>query len=50
MGEEHCCVDCAFYSGEECSMGPHEGAERYDDSLACEVFEPSNAKAEGGEG
>ena len=41
---ERVCGNCAFFTGEECN-GPHEGAERYNDSEACASFEP-NAPAD----
>ncbi len=34
------CGDCVHYKGEECDGYKHEGEERYDDSEACEDFEP----------
>jgi len=38
--EPDVCGDCVFYIGEECQGSKHEGNERYDDSEACEEFEP----------
>jgi len=34
------CGDCVFYISEECQGNKYEGSERYDDSDACEEFEP----------
>ena len=38
--EPDTCGDCKFYIGEECQGNKYEGSERYDDSEACEDFEP----------
>jgi hypothetical protein len=38
--DDDACCDCSFYDGEECQGNLHEGKERYDDSEACEEFEP----------
>lgn len=38
--EPDTCGDCVFYVGEECQGNKCEGMERYDDSEACEEFEP----------
>ena len=38
--ESDTCGDCIFYIGEECQGNKYEGNERYDDSEACEEFEP----------
>ena len=34
------CGNCNNYTGEECNYGPCEGSEKYDDSEACDFFEP----------
>ena len=39
------CGDCIFYVTEECT-GKYEGAERYDDSEACDEFEFEDGEVE----
>ena len=39
--QERLCGDCIHYFGEECNA-KYCGAERYDDSEACDEFQPSN--------
>lgn len=37
------CGECAYFTGEECDGCQNEGCEMYDDSDACDEFEPKEA-------
>ena len=35
------CGECVYYTGEECDGYTNEGNEVYDDTAACDDFEPT---------
>lgn len=43
------CGDCQYFTGEECNGpgGSREGCECYDDSPACDCFEPNAERTRG---